>query len=183
MEKRRDVIFGAFSPSLTNKDKEEAWKEVQKDTSSEDALVLSILGKESAVLRGIGSAESSEQEPDQLDVDDTMINGDGDDQEEIDIEAKKVQSILQGRVTPLSTIPKPKRRRIDEYEVNELQILKQTLLAQQIENEKLQSIEIRQNISGLAAKEKKDLAIAMYFEQKCKAGISNSDEIPLYYQM
>jgi len=95
----------------------------------------------------------------------------------------QVQSILQGRVTPLSTIPKPKRRRIDEYEVNELQILKQTLLAQQIENEKLRNIEIRQNISGLAAKEKKDLAIATYFEQKCKAGISSTDEIPLYYQM
>uniref|UniRef100_A0A915JKE0 Uncharacterized protein n=1 Tax=Romanomermis culicivorax TaxID=13658 RepID=A0A915JKE0_ROMCU len=98
MEKRRDVIFGAFSPSLTNKDKEEV-----------DALVLSTLGKESAVLRGIGSAESGKQEPDQLDIDDTTINGDGDGQEEIDIEAKKVQSILQGRVTPLSTIPKPKR--------------------------------------------------------------------------
>uniref|UniRef100_A0A915K9G8 Regulatory protein zeste n=1 Tax=Romanomermis culicivorax TaxID=13658 RepID=A0A915K9G8_ROMCU len=32
IEEQRDIIFGAFSVKLTNNDKENTWKEVQKET-------------------------------------------------------------------------------------------------------------------------------------------------------
>uniref|UniRef100_A0A915KPB2 Myb/SANT-like domain-containing protein n=1 Tax=Romanomermis culicivorax TaxID=13658 RepID=A0A915KPB2_ROMCU len=197
---------------LTNKDKENVWKEVQKETLAQgfskfsekgwsnlgdecwqdlrkatlrkfdknkqsssrgksynevDSLVLSILGKDSAVLHSIGSTESGEGERAKPPFD-SFASMESSTLENIEEETEAVdtQLLLQGPSMVSKSTKKSERHQIDEEGESEIRALKKKLLEQQIANEKLHSHEIRQNINTLVTRERKDKGIAIFYESR-----------------